>query len=185
MFRIHFVLAGAAILAASAFASGAVASPEPTPDLHRRAVAAIPAARAELDSQLTDYPTARFRNVHVRMVRSVYNDDEGQSNKVPWTHRGGPILVFCGEINAKNRMGGYGGWQQFMFKPAQTDMVAMYDLGTPRTLKMTNVAAGTELKMAGANWVSDEEIALLCASSSSGEQTDPADLSGAISHHVH
>lgn len=60
---------------------------------------AAPAIRREFDSRLLDYPSARFRDVRVTINASV----EGE--------RG---AYLCGFVNAKNRMGAYTGWQQFM-----------------------------------------------------------------------
>ena len=48
--------------------------------------------RAGLETQLLDYPTARFRNVRVQ--------------------KSGDSL--CGEVNSKNRMGAYSGWTPFL-----------------------------------------------------------------------
>lgn len=48
--------------------------------------------KGQLDTQLPDYPSARFRNVHI-------NDAD---------------RVLCGEVNSKNRMGAYGGWTPFI-----------------------------------------------------------------------
>lgn len=186
MFRVRVVLAGAAVLAVIPLVSAAqVESLSPaasSSELHRRALAAIPSVREGLDGQLNDYPSARFRNVRARIARSVYASDEGQSNKVPWTHRGGPILVFCGEINPKNRMGGYGGWRRFVFQPTQTDMVAMYDHGTPRTLTQVNVAARNKLVMSGNDRFDDEEVVLLCGTAESSSQMISADLSDIVKH---
>lgn len=48
--------------------------------------------KGQLDTQLHDYRSARFRNVHV-------NDMD---------------QVLCGEVNSKNQMGAYAGWTPFM-----------------------------------------------------------------------
>lgn len=176
MFRYPLILSSVV-----AIASAAQAAPSDNflTKLHTQAVAALPSVRAELDGLLTDYPSARFRNVRAVMTRSVYSSDEGQSNKVPWTHRGGLVLVFCGEINAKNRMGGYGGWQQFAFQPPQTDIVEMYDFGTPRKLQKINTAERAELTLAGSDRHDREEVALLCTSP---DLLDPTDFSSQIKH---
>lgn len=64
-----------------------------------RATASAEAVRVRktLDDQLLDYPAARFRNVRAAYLES-----------------GGPDTVrLCGEINPRNRAGGYNGWQPF------------------------------------------------------------------------
>jgi hypothetical protein len=157
------------------------ASAAPPTSLHARAVAALPAARRALDSTLIDFPSARFQDVHARIVRSVYADDEGQSDKVPWTHRGGPVLVICGQINSKNRMGGYTGWSGFAFEPAQTDMVTMYGLESPTRLPhQINAAANDELTIADDQRNDEETVGLLCGDGAS--QSDAADLSAELQH---
>ncbi|HEX3918851.1 MAG TPA: hypothetical protein VHW60_16055 [Caulobacteraceae bacterium] len=154
----------------------------PPSSLHARAVAALPAARKAFDSTLTDYPSARFQDVHARIVHSVYDDDEGQSNKVPWAHRGGLVLVICGEVNAKNRMGGYTGWTAFAFEPAQTDMVSMYGYEAPTRLSHTfNLASRDELTTVHGDRVDDEDVGLLCGGDPPPQATDQADLSAELS----
>lgn len=145
-------------------------------ELHERAQAALPAVREALDGALTDYPSARFRNVQARLVRSVYSTDEGQSNKVPWTHRGGVVLVFCGEINAKNRMGGYTGWEPFGIQPAQTDIVVLHQFDAARTPKETNLAE--QPKFMSVSNLYDEHLAMMCGSEA--EAIDPADLTEGV-----
>ncbi|ALG60983.1 MULTISPECIES: hypothetical protein [Citromicrobium] len=146
--------------------------------LNARAMAAIPEARATLDDALTDYPSARFRNVQARLVRSVYTSDEGQSDKVPWKHRGGIVLIFCGEINAKNRMGGYTGWEPFALQPSQTDIVTLYSMDmSSRPMKRepeeTNIAEKPKLMLSSSLY--DEHVAIMCGAEA--VETDPADLS--------
>ena len=184
MFRVVLALAGAVSVAlvSAAFAQDQRPSVSSAAELHRRALAAVPAVRKGLDNQLNDYPSARFRGVQARLVRSVYADDEGQSDRVPWLHRGGLVLVFCGEINARNRMGGYGGWQPFAFQPAQVDIVDMYDFGTPRTLKPVNLAASDKLMMAESGPSDRERISLLCGATEDGVLVDPVDLSERVVH---
>lgn len=170
------VLGGSSVSIAQT-ASAPVTSPT---DLHRRAVAAIPAVQAGFDSQLTDYPSARFRNVQARLVRSIYSSDEGQSNRVPWTHRGNVVLILCGEINAKNRMGGYIGWERFAFEPAQDDVVTMYDFSKPRQPKPYNLATRDKLMVSGGAGYDDEYIGVLCGDDA--ELVDLADLSSSIAY---
>jgi hypothetical protein len=50
--------------------------------------------RELFDDQLIDYGSARFKRVVVGSI--------------------GPRLVVCGEVNSKNRMGGYTGWEPFV-----------------------------------------------------------------------
>ncbi len=52
------------------------------------------------DATLNDYPTARFKN-----VRAMYQGH--------W-RTGKRTYYICGWINARNRMGGYIGWQGFL-----------------------------------------------------------------------
>lgn len=63
---------------------------------------AVPTAAAKtrdaFDRRLADYPSARFREV--RAVRADANP--------------APNIRFCGLVNAKNRMGAYGGWERFV-----------------------------------------------------------------------
>lgn len=155
----------------------------PEGSLHQRTISAIPALRAAFESSLNDYPTARFRAVRARLVRSVYYHDDGNSKKIPWLHRGGSVLVFCGEFNAKNRMGGFTGWQQFAFEPAQTDVVTWYDHGTPRQPTPFNLAEKAKLRViTGSRDDDEEEVGLLCGSDA--EMVDAADLSDSISFKV-
>lgn len=51
--------------------------------------------RRDLDRQLKDYPSARFRDVHVKAL----GDGSGYEA--------------CGFINSKNSYGAYTGWQRF------------------------------------------------------------------------
>ena len=62
-----------------------------------RSMLAVVQIRPVLDSYLSDYATTRFRHV----TTAAYN-----------AHGGRWILV-CGEINTKNKFGGYIGWQTF------------------------------------------------------------------------
>ena len=60
-------------------------------------------AHTLLDSQLVDYPSARFRNVRAHYSRRTLGGEHA--------------LTFCGEVNAKNTMGGYTGWAHFVLLP--------------------------------------------------------------------
>ncbi|UVO49159.1 hypothetical protein M0208_00975 [Sphingomonas sp. SUN019] len=146
--------------------------------LEKRVRAALPEARDELDTVLADYSSARFRNVQARLVRSVFASDDGQSNKVPWLHRGGVVLVFCGEVNAKNRMGGFTGWEKFALQPKQVDVVTLYSFEKPRQPKPTNIAA--EPKFMSASNLYDEHLGLMCGNEA--EVIDPTDLSGSLTY---
>ena len=88
-------------LAATVFASSSLAI-----DVHtshfggpERAAAQAEAAKVRqvLEDKLLDYPAARFRK-----VRAIYRGSDPKS------------LRFCGEINARNRAGGYNGWRTFV-----------------------------------------------------------------------
>lgn len=182
-----FTGAIAAALFVTPIAVLAQAQPVPGSDgaseLRERAQAALPAVREALDGALTDYPSARFRNVKARLVRSVYASDEGQSNKVPWNHRGGVVLVFCGEMNAKNRMGGYTGWEAFGLQPSQTDIVTLYSMDfsnprKPREPVPTNIAEKPKLMLP--NNLYDEHLALMCGSEA--EAIDPTDLTEGVTY---
>lgn len=54
--------------------------------------------RDAFDEKLNDYPTARFRDVTARI--------DPESTRI--------VPMFCGYVNAKNRMGAYGGWERFV-----------------------------------------------------------------------
>lgn len=60
----------------------------------------IPAVREELDRELFDYPTARFRDVYVTVNVSIEGPRRG--------------AYLCGFVNAKSRAGGYVGWTAFV-----------------------------------------------------------------------
>lgn len=68
---------------------------------------AVVQAQRVLDGALTDYPGARFRNV--RAVTVSAQEDH--------TARPVQAVVFCGEVNAPNRMGGMSGWTPFYLRP--------------------------------------------------------------------
>jgi hypothetical protein len=55
-------------------------------------------APAELNRNLNDYPTARFRDVTGHYV----------------DYQGDRYFYLCGFLNLKNRFGGYRGWTEFM-----------------------------------------------------------------------
>lgn len=74
-----------------------------TPAQVQHAQRSAPAVRASLEAQMFDYPSARFRDVHITR------------NPVAEAERGAPGLgYFCGFVNGKNRMGAYTGWQRFI-----------------------------------------------------------------------
>lgn len=68
-------------------------SPEETT---RYIEAALPKARDLLDRELIDYPSARFRDVRASGAPLGLN------------------ATFCGFINARNRAGGFTGWEPFL-----------------------------------------------------------------------
>lgn len=102
-----------AALAALAFTTGPAAgqgkvveiipgSGDPIPvtqaETARYVTAVLPKARDLLDRELIDYPSARFREVRAS---------------------GAPLglsATFCGFINARNRAGGFTGWEPFMLR---------------------------------------------------------------------
>ncbi len=61
----------------------------------------VEATREWLELSLTDYETARFRDVRVVLV-SPNRRDPSQV-----------VLMVCGMVNARNRMGGYTGFKTF------------------------------------------------------------------------
>lgn len=67
----------------------------------------ISAARGVLDAYLNDYPRARFRDV--RAVEVAASQD--------MTNAPIKAVVFCGQVNAPNRMGGMTGWVPFYLRP--------------------------------------------------------------------
>ena len=75
-------------------------APRPLTEADRaRAEAMLARSAARLQLGLKEPESARFRNVRIRS----------------WINpRGGILEVgICGEMNAKNSYGGYGGWEQF------------------------------------------------------------------------
>jgi len=63
-------------------------------------LAQVPAIRDELDRELFDYPTARFRDVYVTVNGSIEGPRRGS--------------YLCGLVNSKSRAGGYVGWTRFV-----------------------------------------------------------------------
>jgi hypothetical protein len=83
--------------------------------------------RNKLDGQLVDYPGTRFKN-----VRATY------SPRLP----GKPDrLSFCGELNAKNRMGGYGGWTTFVYTPEDSGLLLIGGQDAMRGLPSAPIVA--------------------------------------------
>jgi hypothetical protein len=68
-------------------------------------------ARTAMDDGLADFPTARIRNVRATYSKRI----EG----------GKARLTFCGDINAKNKFGGYDGWQHFALLPGNDSSVKL------------------------------------------------------------
>lgn len=83
---------------------GAVAAPgiQPYERMHLQIEAQQ--SRASLDQKLVDFPTARIRSVYAGFV-NLKDPVFGKSYAAP---------VICGQINARNSMGGYRGWQAFV-----------------------------------------------------------------------
>lgn len=74
--------------------------------LEVEAPTAVQDARQVLDAYLIDYPSARFRDVHAYYAfpeNRALNDDETRKE---------PFVLFCGYVNAPNRLGGMTGWQR-------------------------------------------------------------------------
>ena len=73
-------------------------------------------ARSAMDQSLNDWPSARFRNFRIIFTKTVFLDTAAPMPPVaPFTFiRGEPVMLVCGDINAKNAMGGYTGWQSVM-----------------------------------------------------------------------
>lgn len=64
---------------------------------------ALPKARDLLDRELIDYPSARFREVRASGAPLALN------------------ATFCGLINARNRAGGFTGWEPFLLSISERD----------------------------------------------------------------
>lgn len=79
-------------LAALVILAAPAASAQPAPEIVSKAAAK---ARSELEARLLDYPSARFADVKAHVAD------------------GGKAVLFCGKVNAKNRSGGYVGWEGF------------------------------------------------------------------------
>jgi hypothetical protein len=76
--------------------------------------------REKLEQDLFDYPGTRFLNVSAEVV----NKD---------------LVAFCGQINGKNRLGGYIGWRPFLGM-VSVDDVNIYSLpGNGRDEQMIGV----------------------------------------------
>ena len=66
-----------------------------------------------------DYSSARLRQFRAVRAPRIFYSDDGNHSVVPFLHRGEPRIVFCGQINSQNRMGGYTGWQQVAIQPEE------------------------------------------------------------------
>lgn len=62
--------------------------------------------RSWLESSLVDYESARIRNVRVVLL----SPNRRERSQV--------VLAVCGQANARNRMGGYNGYQDFYYSSA-------------------------------------------------------------------
>lgn len=69
--------------------------------------AVLAKVRQLLDATLNDYQGARFQNTHM-----VVGKDGG----------GEVVIMFCGMVNAPNRMGGRNGWQSFAVYPGSGEV---------------------------------------------------------------
>ena len=93
------LVAGAVVAAGSQGPARAADVQASVPDnIQPTVLAAVPSVKAILNSDLLDYQSARFKDVTAFMVTD---------------RRGNVVTTFCGEVNAKNRFGGYTGWTGF------------------------------------------------------------------------
>lgn len=67
----------------------------------------IEQAREVLDQNMADYTRARFKDVRAVMV-DAKEDGTGAPVKA---------IVFCGQVNGPNRVGGMSGWTHFRLRP--------------------------------------------------------------------
>ena len=138
---LHRFLLVAATAATVSFTSAmAATAPAPVPNpLVADGRAQIPAIKTILDDTLVSYPETRFRSV--RLVRTGFTDK--------------PDIVtgFCGEMNTKNRMGGFTGWSKFF---VSTDPVLA---GAPDRLYVFGMRGTLDAYSPGAT---DQFVATLC-----------------------
>lgn len=73
--------------------------------------ARLKVVRGMLDDQLIDYGSARFKRVQVGSI--------------------GPRLLVCGEVNSRNRMGGYTGWTPFVAMVPREERPVLHILQAP------------------------------------------------------
>ena len=72
-------------------------------------------AEVDLKAILRDSDSARFRNVMAYVIQKpALHPDQWKVD-----------YVYCGEINAKNGLGGYAGWERFLVEPT-IDKTAAY-----------------------------------------------------------
>ena len=104
---------GSAPVASTTHASVPPASPKPAQQAEATASSSDPDVRSDggldyvrmkaeaeeqLKSKLTDDDGLRYRNVHTKLS----------------TLEGGGIVAFCGEVNSRSPLGGYGGFRRFL-----------------------------------------------------------------------
>jgi len=90
-------------------------------------VEVIAKIRKGLDSQLINYPSARFRSVRLE----IYDDGSG--------------FFTCGEINSKNKLGGYVGWSPFTVTGGPNfDAVVMLGDDGPSKTAINNTCTETD-----------------------------------------
>lgn len=77
----------------------------------------IRVAREKLDTAMVDYPSARFREVRAALWTGRLRPDQP-----PVT-----MVVFCGQVNMRNRMGGMNGWQGFSLRTGAEIMPLFVD----------------------------------------------------------
>jgi hypothetical protein len=106
----------AAALALLVWASPALA--DGSPEMARTAGTYLAkASHKVLEGFFRDYPATRFRRVYPHIY-------EAEPGKQFW--------YLCGEVNTKNGLGGYTGWEPFLITPQEGNQIAItYELAGP------------------------------------------------------
>ena len=177
------ILTVLAMLGALAPPAGAAPPPAGGTDIHARALAALPEVRATLLHNLPSYADTRFRNVHARIVRSIWSTDDGHADRVPHRARGGPVLIICGELMDHHGLYFPDAWRGFYVEPTQTDMQRLrpaHGAHGDRRPGWQNVAQNSHLTVADYQ-VERADVRILCGAPERGAIVDPADLSALVS----
>lgn len=93
----YVVVVAAAVLAAGACSAAPVDATKEKRQQEQRDAQLIEAAKKAIAYSLIDPDSAKFREIFVAPNRAAV----------------------CGQVNAKNRMGGYTGFQRFMYSPTK------------------------------------------------------------------